>query len=147
MTQLPESERILIFDFGSQYGQLIARRVREAGVYCEILPFQAVDGAKIKAFDPRGIILSGGPSTGAGPDPFVYFVQVGAFTRTEEAEQQRAKLAMNGYAAKITEREQSGRTVYRVRVGPYESRDEADGVQARLQEANVEARLVRVERP
>ncbi|MFO1273049.1 MAG: SPOR domain-containing protein [Rubrivivax sp.] len=98
------------------------------------------------ARDPAAI-LSGGPSTGAGPDPFVYFVQVGAFTRTEEAEQQRAKLAMNGYAAKITEREQSGRTVYRVRVGPYESRDEADGVQARLQEANVEARLVRVERP
>jgi len=96
--------------------------------------------------DPAAI-LSGAPSTAKGADPFVYFVQVGAFTRTEEAEQQRAKLAMNGYAAKITEREQSGRTVYRVRVGPYESRDEADGVQARLQEASIEARLVRVERP
>lgn len=98
------------------------------------------------ARDPAAI-LSGTPSTGATPDAFVYFVQVGAFTRTEEAEQQRAKLAMNGYAAKVTEREQSGRTVYRVRVGPYETREEADGVQTRLQDASIEARLVRVERP
>ncbi|HEY0880353.1 MAG TPA: gamma-glutamyl-gamma-aminobutyrate hydrolase family protein, partial [Archangium sp.] len=53
-------EKILILDFGSQYTQLIARRVRELGVYCEIhrpdLPF-----ADIKAYAPRGIILSGGP--------------------------------------------------------------------------------------
>ncbi len=57
------TDRLLIVDFGSQVTQLIARRVREAGVYCEILPFQAVDDAKIKAFDPRGIILSGGPAS------------------------------------------------------------------------------------
>jgi cell division protein FtsN len=53
---------------------------------------------------------------------------------------------MIGFTAKVSEREQSGRTVYRVRVGPYESRDEADGVQARLAEASIDARLVRVER-
>ena len=46
------TDRLLIVDFGSQVTQLIARRVREAGVYCEILPFQAVDDAKIKAFNP-----------------------------------------------------------------------------------------------
>jgi GMP synthase (glutamine-hydrolysing) len=57
------TDRLLIVDFGSQVTQLIARRVREAGVYCEILPFQAVDDAKIKAYDPRGIILSGGPAS------------------------------------------------------------------------------------
>ena len=57
------TDRLLIVDFGSQVTQLIARRVREAGVYCEILPFQSVDDAKIKAFDPRGIILSGGPAS------------------------------------------------------------------------------------
>jgi len=57
------TDRLLIVDFGSQVTQLIARRVREAGVYCEILPFQSVDGAKIKAFDPKGIILSGGPAS------------------------------------------------------------------------------------
>ena len=56
------SERILILDFGSQYTQLIARRVREAKVYCEIFPFNAgLD--KIRAFRPKGLILSGGPSS------------------------------------------------------------------------------------
>ena len=96
--------------------------------------------------DPAAI-LSGAPSTAATAEPFVYFVQVGAFTRSEDAEQQRARIAMLGYEAKVTEREQSGRTVFRVRAGPYESRDAADGAQVRLQEAGVEARLVRVERP
>ena len=55
-------QRILILDFGSQYTQLIARRVREIGVYCEIHPFD-MDEAAIRAFAPRGIILSGGPQS------------------------------------------------------------------------------------
>ncbi len=54
--------KILILDFGSQYTQLIARRVREAQVYCEIHPFNLTP-AKIRAFGPKGIILSGGPSS------------------------------------------------------------------------------------
>ena len=57
------SERILIVDFGSQVTQLIARRVREAGVYCEIHPFQKVTAESIAAFAPRGVILSGGPAS------------------------------------------------------------------------------------
>ncbi len=56
------TEHVLIVDFGSQVTQLIARRVREAGVYCEIVPFNKVDGM-IDAFDPRGIILSGSPAS------------------------------------------------------------------------------------
>jgi len=56
------AQRILILDFGSQYTQLIARRVRELGVYCEIHPWDASD-ADIRAFAPRGIILSGGPES------------------------------------------------------------------------------------
>ncbi|MEN3973721.1 glutamine-hydrolyzing GMP synthase [Emcibacter sp. SYSU 3D8] len=56
------SEHVLIVDFGSQVTQLIARRVREAGVYCEVVPFNKVDGM-IDDFDPRGIILSGGPAS------------------------------------------------------------------------------------
>ncbi len=56
------SERILILDFGSQYTQLIARRVREAKVYCEIFPFNA-GLEKIRVFRPKGLILSGGPSS------------------------------------------------------------------------------------
>jgi GMP synthase (glutamine-hydrolysing) len=58
----PHSQKILILDFGAQYVQLIARRVREAGVYCEIYPFDAsIDD--IRRFAPRGIILSGGPAS------------------------------------------------------------------------------------
>ena len=59
----PNHDRLLIFDFGSQVTQLIARRLREIGVYCEIWPFNQADEAKIKAFAPRGIILSGGPAS------------------------------------------------------------------------------------
>ena len=60
MSKSIHHDKILIFDFGSQYTQLIARRVREAGVYCEIHPF---DADIINDFKPRGIILSGGPET------------------------------------------------------------------------------------
>ena len=62
MTQSITSDRILILDFGSQYSQLIARRVRESGVYSEMHPFDMKDG-DIKAFNPKGIILSGGPNS------------------------------------------------------------------------------------
>ena len=54
--------KILIIDFGSQYTQLIARRVRELSVYCEIIPYDAKI-EKISAFCPNGIILSGGPNS------------------------------------------------------------------------------------
>ncbi len=53
---------ILILDFGSQVTQLIARRVRESGTFCEILPFNAED-SRIRGYDPKGIILSGGPDS------------------------------------------------------------------------------------
>jgi len=55
-------ETVLILDFGAQYTQLIARRIRELGVYCEIHPFN-VEIGKIRALDPKGLILSGGPSS------------------------------------------------------------------------------------
>ncbi len=57
------SQRILILDFGSQYTQLIARRVREAGVYCELHAWDMMDDAAVRAFAPKGIILSGGPES------------------------------------------------------------------------------------
>ncbi len=65
--QVPQSDRILIIDFGSQVTQLIARRVREGGVYCEIQPFQNVTTESIAAFAPRGVILSGGPASTLDP--------------------------------------------------------------------------------
>ena len=55
-------DKILIIDFGSQYTQLIARRVRELNVYCEIFPFDT-NIEKINSFEARGIILSGGPNS------------------------------------------------------------------------------------
>lgn len=62
MTVATALDKILILDFGSQYTQLIARRIREHSVYCEIHPFNySID--KIKEFNPKGIILSGGPSS------------------------------------------------------------------------------------
>ena len=61
------SDRILILDFGSQYTQLIARRVREAGVYCELHPWD-MDEDAIRAFAPKGIILSGGPESTVADD-------------------------------------------------------------------------------
>jgi len=70
------SEKILILDFGSQYTQLIARRLRELGVYCEIHPCTMKPEA-MRAFAPRGVVLSGGPAsvTAEGsprPDPLVF---------------------------------------------------------------------------
>lgn len=56
-------ERALIIDFGSQVTQLIARRLRESGVYCEIHPFNKVDNDFLDVYDPQAIILSGGPSS------------------------------------------------------------------------------------
>src|SRR5260221_11181403 len=55
-------ERVLVFDFGSQYAQLIARRVREQSVYCEIVRHN-VTAARVRELAPKGIILSGGPAS------------------------------------------------------------------------------------
>lgn len=107
----------------------------------------ARDPAAILAGEPTAASTPSPRSTAVVPEPFVFFVQAGAFTRTEDAEQQRAKLAMMGQAAKITEREQAGRTVYRVRLGPFPLRNDADALQARLQEQGIESQIVRVERP
>ena len=61
-------ERALIIDFGSQVTQLIARRLRESGVYCEIHPFNKVDEAFLDAYGPKALILSGGPASVTAED-------------------------------------------------------------------------------
>src|SRR5471030_2484113 len=58
----PRHDRVLIVDFGSQVTQLIARRVRESGIYCEIHPYDRID-AMLDAFAPAAVILSGGPAS------------------------------------------------------------------------------------
>ena len=57
------ADQLLILDFGSQYTQLIARRVRELNVYCEIHPFNKVTDALLADFAPKAVILSGGPAS------------------------------------------------------------------------------------
>lgn len=97
--------------------------------------------ASVKS-DPKPEPVSSTP----GADPFNYFIQAGAFRTPEDAEQQRAKLSLMGFQAKVTEREQSGRTVYRVRLGPFDKKEEADKVKEKLDESSVETALVRVQR-
>ena len=82
----------------------------------------------------------------APADPFIYFVQVGAYSKPEDAEQQRAKLALAGLRATVTEREQNGRTVHRVRLGPFDRKDEADAQTERAKAIDPDASLVRVDR-
>ena len=57
-----KKETIIVLDFGGQYNQLIARRVRECNVYCEIKPY-TMDIEEIKAIGPKGIIFTGGPNS------------------------------------------------------------------------------------
>ena len=85
-------------------------------------------------------------ATSSTTEVLTYFVQAGAYARSEDAEQQRAKLALIGLAAKVTEREQSGRTMYRVRLGPFEKKEEADAAKEKLSDAGVDSALVRVQR-
>ena len=59
------ADRVLILDFGAQTTQLIARRMRESGVYCEIRPYTIGDD-EVAAFAPRAVVLSGGPASVTG---------------------------------------------------------------------------------
>lgn len=106
------------------------------------------DLAKNKA---AGKVVSTAPSTSkeASPptvEPFTYFVQVGAFRTPEDAQAQRAKLVLMGLDAQISEREQSGRTVYRVRLGPYARLTDAEKMKEELAPSGLETALVRVQR-
>jgi len=85
-------------------------------------------------------------SSGAASGTLSYQVQAGAYGSQDEAEQQRAKLAMMGLEPRIQEREVNGRTMYRVRLGPYAKREEAEEVRVKLQGANVDSALVRVQK-
>lgn len=103
------------------------------------------------ATDPLGELIQQ-RTTSPGPvasvqasDPFTYFVQVGAFRGADEAEAQRARLAMLGFDAKVSEREQAGRPVFRVRLGPYSNKADAEQQQERLKGQGLETALVRVQ--
>ena len=79
-------------------------------------------------------------------DPFTYFVQAGAYKSATDADAQKAKLSMMGIEAKVSEREQAGRIIYRVRSGPYDDKDQAEKIKTRLDSSGMDAALVRVQR-
>ena len=94
--------------------------------------------------DPLGDLAKA--KTATASEPFVYWVQVGAYRTSEDAESQRAKLSLTGIETKISEREQSGRTVYRVRVGPFDKKEEGEKAKEKLDKSGLETALVRVQR-
>lgn len=86
----------------------------------------------------------GNSGASASADSFAYFVQAGAFRGPGEADAQRAKLAIMGLEAQVSEREQAGRVMYRVRVGPFGRKDDADRTKEKLDDAGLQTALVRV---
>jgi cell division protein FtsN len=119
-------------------------------------PVPAEANASPPSNDPIGDLARARSGTGPGTataaaapsasDPFMYFVQAGAFRTPEDAETQRARLSLMGVEARVTEREQAGRTVYRVRAGPFNKKEDADRLKERLDGGGLESALVRVQR-
>ena len=111
-------------------------------------PVPAAKGKETKpavSADPLGD-LAQARAGAAVAEPFSYFVQIGAFRTAEDAESQRARLSLGGVQAKVSEREQSGRVVFRVRVGPFGKKEEADQAKENLDAAGYDTALVRVAR-
>ena len=79
-------------------------------------------------------------------DPFDYVVQAGAYRVSADADIQRAKLALLGLDAKVSERDQAGRVVYRVRLGPFSDKNAAERIRAQLESNGIDNTLVRVQR-
>jgi len=90
--------------------------------------------------------LSTPAASGNAADPFDYVIQVGAYRTLADADAQKAKLTLMGLDAKVSERDQAGRTVYRVRLGPFTDKTAAERIRARLEGSGFENTLVRVQR-
>jgi cell division protein FtsN len=106
-------------------------------------PPQAPASAPSASADPLGDLAAGKAQQA---DAFYYFVQVGAFRSSEEAESQRAKLSLGGFDPAISQREQEGKIIYRVRVGPFDSKSQAEQIQTQLKSNKFESALIRVQR-
>lgn len=99
--------------------------------------------------DPLGDLAKSRTAGGASDvpvEPFQYFVQVGAYRSQAEADSQKARMALMGLDARVSEREQAGRTVYRVRLGPFDDKASAERLHARLDGAQIENTIVRIQR-
>jgi cell division protein FtsN len=115
-------------------------KVKTAEPKAEAKPKPEAKAPEPKVAEPKAV-----EAKPASTDPFIYFVQAGAYRSPEEAEAQRAKTGMLGLETKISERDQGGRTVYRVRVGPMD-KTEAERVRAKLEAAHIDSAMVRVQR-
>ena len=107
---------------------------------------EKVETGKPASADPLGDLAKAKAAEAGSADPYDYFVQAGAFRTQADADAQRAKLAMMGWEARVSEREQNGRPVFRVRVGPFAKRDDAAALKDKLDGTGVESALVRVQR-
>ncbi|MBJ2166053.1 SPOR domain-containing protein [Acidovorax sp. IB03] len=107
---------------------------------------EKVETGKPTSADPLGDLAKAKAAESGSADPYDYFVQAGAFRTQADADAQRAKLAMMGWEARVSEREQNGRPVFRVRVGPFAKRDDAAALKDKLDGTGVESALVRVQR-
>ena len=106
-------------------------------------PPQAPASAPAAPSDPLGDLAAGKAQQS---EAFYYFVQVGAFRSSDEAESQRVKLALGGFDPAISQRDQEGKIIYRVRVGPYDSKSQAEQIQTQLKSNKFESALIRVQR-
>lgn len=86
------------------------------------------------------------PADAAAADPFTYFVQIGAFRSKEDAQAQRARLSLAGFKAEVSEREQGGKMIFRVRLGPFERRVDAELTDQRVKGQGFDSVLVRIQR-
>jgi cell division protein FtsN len=93
--------------------------------------------------DPLGDLAA---SKAQQTEAFQYFVQAGAFVSSADAEGQRAKLALGGFDPVISQREQDSKIIYRVRLGPFDSKSQAEQIQAQLKSNKFESALIRVQR-
>ena len=109
-------------------------------------PEAKADPKATASSDPLGDLVKAKSAEASAAESFNYFVQAGAFRSPSDAEAQRAKLAMLGWESRVSEREQNGRTVFRVRVGPFAKRDDAEQLKGKLEGAGVDSALVRVQR-
>jgi cell division protein FtsN len=109
-------------------------------------PLAAAASAPAASAPPPAATPQAANKAPATNDPFTYFVQAGAFKSAADADAQKAKLSMMGIEAKVSEREQAGRAIFRVRSGPFDDKDQAEKIKARLDANGMDAALVRVQR-
>lgn len=140
---------------GTAAGQATGAPGSETGaVQAPSQPPSAPAKAPAVSADPLGDLVKSrsGLSTPApaanasAAEPFQYFVQAGAFRTPAEADAQKAKLALLGLDARISERDQGGRMVYRVRLGAFDDKDSAEKIKARLDSQGIDAVMVRVQK-